>query len=188
MAQLDKATDYGSVDWGFESLRARQYQYFRKVFIKNMPKNNDKDIDLMQEALKEAEIAYSHQEVPVGAVAVYQNKIIGRAHNQKEELHDPTAHAEILAIQQAAKYLGSWHLEDIDLYVTLEPCPMCAYAMLQSRINRLIFGTPDPKAGAVGSIINIVQDKRFNHQIEVVSGVLKKECSLILQKFFQERR
>ena len=188
MAQLDKATDYGSVDWGFESLRARQYQYFRKVFIKNMPKNNDKDIDLMQEALKEAEIAYSHQEVPVGAVAVYQNKIIGRAHNQKEELHDPTAHAEILAIQQAAKYLGSWHLEDIDLYVTLEPCPMCAYAMLQSRINRLIFGTPDPKAGAAGSIINIVQDKRFNHQMEVVSGVLKKECSLILQKFFQERR
>ncbi|GAG35952.1 unnamed protein product, partial [marine sediment metagenome] len=177
-----------SVDWGFESLRARQYQYFRKVFIKNMPKYNDKDIDLMQEALKEAEIAYSHQEVPVGAVAVYQNKIIGRAHNQKEELHDPTAHAEILAIQQAAKYLGSWHLEDIDLYVTLEPCPMCAYAMLQSRINRLIFGTPDPKAGAVGSIINIVQDKRFNHQIEVVSGVLKKECNLILQKFFQERR
>ena len=153
-----------------------------------MPKNDDKDIDLMQEALKEAEIAYSHQEVPVGAVAVYQNKIIGRAHNQKEELHDPTAHAEILAIQQAAKYLGSWHLEDIDLYVTLEPCPMCAYAMLQSRINRLIFGTPDPKAGAVGSIINIVQDKRFNHQIEVVSGVLKKECNLILQKFFQERR
>ncbi len=153
-----------------------------------MPKNNDKDIDLMQEALKEAEIAYSHQEVPVGAVAVYQNKIIGRAHNQKEELHDPTAHAEILAIQQAAKYLGSWHLEDIDLYVTLEPCPMCAYAMLQSRINRLIFGTPDPKAGAVGSIINMVQDKRFNHQMEVVSGVLKKECSLILQKFFQERR
>ena len=153
-----------------------------------MPKNNDKDIDLMQEALKEAEIAYSHQEVPVGAVAVYQNKIIGRAHNQKEELHDPTAHAEILAIQQAAKYLGSWHLEDIDLYVTLEPCPMCAYAMLQSRINRLIFGTPDPKAGAVGSIINMVQDKRFNHQMEVVSGVLKKECSLILQKFFQEKR
>ncbi|MBA7480896.1 tRNA-specific adenosine deaminase [subsurface metagenome] len=153
-----------------------------------MPKNNDKDIDLMQEALKEAEIAYSHQEVPVGAVVVYQNKIIARAHNQKEELQDPTAHAEILAIQQAAKYLGRWHLEDIQLYVTLEPCPMCAYAMLQARINRLIFGTSDPKAGAAGSILNIVQDKRFNHQMEVVSGVLKKECSLILQKFFQERR
>ena len=153
-----------------------------------MPKNNDKDISLMQEALKEAEIAYFHQEVPVGAVVVYQNKIISRAHNQKEELQDPTAHAEILAIQQAAKYLGSWHLEDIDFYVTLEPCPMCAYAILQARIKRLIFGAPDPKAGAAGSIINIVQDKRFNHQIEVVGGVLKKECSLILQKFFQERR
>lgn len=153
-----------------------------------MLKNNNKDVDMMQEALKEAEIAYSHQEVPVGAVIVYQNKIIARAHNQKEELQDPTAHAEILAIQLAAKYSGSWHLEDIDLYVTLEPCPMCAYAMLQARINRLIFGTSDPKAGAAGSILNIVQDRRFNHQMEVVSGVLKKECSLILQKFFQERR
>lgn len=153
-----------------------------------MLKNNNKDVDMMQEALKEAEIAYSHQEVPVGAVIVYQNKIIARAHNQKEELQDPTAHAEILAIQLAAKYSGSWHLEDIDLYVTLEPCPMCAYAMLQARINRLIFGTSNPKAGAAGSILNIVQDRRFNHQMEVVSGVLKKECSLILQKFFQERR
>ncbi|MBA7547804.1 tRNA-specific adenosine deaminase [subsurface metagenome] len=103
-------------------------------------------------------------------------------------MQDPTAHAEILAIQLATKYSGSWHLEDIDLYVTLEPCPMCAYAMLQARINRLIFGTSDLKAGAAGSILNIVQDKRFNHQMEVVSGVLKKECSLILQKFFQERR
>ena len=153
-----------------------------------MLKNDDKDIELMQEALREAEIAYSHQEVPIGAVVVYQNKIITRAHNRKEELQDPTAHAEILALQEAARYLGSWHLEDIDLYVTLEPCPMCAYAMLQARIKRLIFGTPDPKAGAAGSVINIVQDKRFNHQIEIVSGVLEEECSLILQKFFQERR
>ncbi|OIP73143.1 nucleoside deaminase [Candidatus Infernicultor aquiphilus] len=153
-----------------------------------MLKNKDKDIELMQEALKEAEIAYSHQEVPIGAVVVYQNKIIARVHNRKEELQDPTAHAEILALQEAARYLGSWHLEDLDLYVTLEPCPMCAYAMLQARIKRLIFGTPDPKAGAAGSIINIVQDKRFNHQIEVVSGVLEEECRLILQRFFQERR
>jgi tRNA(adenine34) deaminase len=153
-----------------------------------MLKNDDKDIELMQEALREAEIAYSHQEVPIGAVVVYQNKIIARAHNRKEELQDPTAHAEILALQEAARYLGSWHLEDLDLYVTLEPCPMCAYAMLQARIKRLIFGTLDPKAGAAGSVINIVQDKRFNHQIEVVSGVLEKECSLILQRFFQERR
>ena len=153
-----------------------------------MLKNDDKDIELMQEALREAEIAYSHQEVPVGAVIVYQNKIIARAHNRKEELQDPTAHAEMLALQQTARYLGSWHLEDIDLYVTLEPCPMCAYAMLQARIKRLVFGTADPKAGAAGSIINIIQDKQFNHQIEVVSGVLEEECCLILQKFFQERR
>jgi len=153
-----------------------------------MLKNKDKDINLMQEALKEAEIAYSRQEVPVGAVVVYKNKIIARAHNQKEELQDPTAHAEIIAIQQAAKYLGNWHLEGIDLYVTLEPCPMCAYAMLQARMNKLIFGASDPKAGAAGSIINILKDNRFNHKMEVVSGVLEKECSLILQKFFQERR
>ena len=153
-----------------------------------MLKNDDKDIELMQEALREAEIAYSHQEVPIGAVVVYQNKIIARAHNRKEELQDPTAHAEILALQEAARYLGSWHLEDIDLYVTLEPCPMCAYAMLQARIKRLIFGTPDPKAGAAGSIINIIQDKRFNHQIEVTDGFLEEECRLILQRFFQERR
>ena len=142
----------------------------------------------MQEALKEAEIAYSRQEVPVGAVIVYQNKIIARAHNRKEELQDPTAHAEILAIHQAAKHLESWHLEDTTLYATLEPCPMCAYAMLQARIKRLVFGTADPKAGAAGSIINIVKDKRFNHQLEVKKGVLKEECHLILQKFFQERR
>jgi tRNA(adenine34) deaminase len=153
-----------------------------------MFKNNDQDIKIMQEALREAEIAFSHQEIPVGAVMVYQDKIIVRTHNRKEELQDPTAHAEILALQEAARYLGSWHLEDIDLYVTLEPCPMCSYAMLQARIKRLIFGTPDPKAGAAGSIINIVQDRRFNHQIEVVSGILEKECSLILQKFFQEKR
>lgn len=153
-----------------------------------MLKNNDNDIELMQEALREAEIASSRQEVPIGAVVVYQNKIIARAHNRKEELQDPIAHAEILALQQAAQYLGSWHLEDVELYVTLEPCPMCAYAMLQARIKRLVFGTPDPKAGAAGSIINIVQDKRFNHQIEVASGVLEEECRLILQKFFQKRR
>jgi len=150
--------------------------------------DNNKDIDLMQEALKEAEIACSRQEVPVGAVIVYQDKIIARAHNRKEELQDPTAHAEILAIQQATKHLRSWHLEDVTLYVTLEPCLMCAYAMLQARIKRLVFGAGDPKAGAAGSIINIVQDKRFNHQLEVKKGILEEECCLILQKFFQERR
>ncbi len=153
-----------------------------------MPLNNDKFIQLMREALKEAEVAYLKKEVPVGAVIVYQNKIIARAYNQKEELPDPTAHAEMLALQKAAQYLGSWHLEDTELFVTLEPCPMCAYAMLQARIKRLVFGAYDLKAGAAGSIINLVQDKRFNHQIEVVGGILKEECGLLLQKFFQERR
>jgi len=153
-----------------------------------MPLNNDKFIELMREALKEAEVAYLQKEIPVGAVIVYQNKIIARAYNQKEKLPDPTAHAEMLALQKAAQYLGSWHLEDTELFVTLEPCPMCAYAMLQARIKRLVFGAYDLKAGAAGSIVNLVQDKRFNHQIEVVGGILKEECGLLLQKFFQERR
>ena len=146
------------------------------------------DIRLMKEALKEAEIAYFLQEIPVGAVIVYQNKIIAKAHNRKEELQDPTAHAEILVLQQAARYLGTWHLKDTTLYVTLEPCPMCAYAMIQARIKRLVFGATDPKVGAAGSVINILQNKRFNHQIEITSNILNKECGLILKKFFLERR
>ena len=146
------------------------------------------DLKLMKEALKEAKIAYSLQEIPVGAIIVYNNRIIARAHNRKEELQDPTAHAEILALQKAARYLGTWHLENTTLYVTLEPCPMCAYAMLQARIGRLVFGASDPKAGAAGSVINIIRNKKFNHQIEITKDILYKECSLILKNFFQERR
>lgn len=146
------------------------------------------DIRLMKEALKEAKIAYSLQEIPVGAIIVYNNRVIARAHNRKEELQDPTAHAEILALQKAARYLGTWHLENTTLYVTLEPCPMCAYAMLQARIGRLVFGASDPKAGAAGSVINIIRNKKFNHQIEITKDILYKECSLILKNFFQERR
>ncbi|MEA1940514.1 MAG: tRNA adenosine(34) deaminase TadA [Candidatus Caldatribacteriota bacterium] len=146
------------------------------------------DIKLMREALKEAEIAYSLQEIPIGALVVYRNRIIARAHNRKEELQDPTAHAEILALQKASRYLGTWYLEDATLYVTLEPCPMCAYAMVQARIKRLVFGASDAKTGAAGSVINIIQDKRFNHQIEITKNILNKECSLIVKRFFQERR
>jgi len=146
------------------------------------------DIKLMKEALKEAKIAYSLQEIPVGAIVVYNKTIIARAHNRKEELQDPTAHAEILALQKAARYLGTWHLENATLYVTLEPCPMCAYAMVQARIKRLVFGTSDPKTGAAGSVINIIRNKKFNHQIEMTKNILYKECSLILKKFFQEKR
>jgi len=146
------------------------------------------DVRLMEEALKEAKIAYSLQEIPVGAIVVYNKRIITRAHNRKEELQDPTAHAEILALQKAARYLGTWHLENATLYVTLEPCPMCAYAMVQARIKRLVFGASDPKTGAAGSVVNIIQNKKFNHQIEITKNILNKECSLILKKFFLEKR
>ena len=146
------------------------------------------DEKLMMEALKEARIAYSLQEIPVGAIIVYQNKIIARAHNRKEELQDPTAHAEILALKKAAQVLKTWYLKDTTLFVTLEPCPMCAYAMIQARIDRLVIGAADPKTGAAGSVINITQNKKFNHQLRVTKNILNRECSLILKKFFSERR
>jgi len=146
------------------------------------------DVRFMEEALKEAKIAYSLQEIPVGAIVVYNKRIITRAHNRKEELQDPTAHAEILALQKAARYLGTWHLENATLYVTLEPCPMCAYAMVLARIKRLVFGASDPKTGAAGSVVNIIQNKKFNHQIEITKNILNKECSLILKNFFLEKR
>ena len=146
------------------------------------------DVRFMEEALKEAKIAYSLQEIPVGAIVVYNKRIITRAHNRKEELQDPTAHAEMLALQKAARYLGTWHLENATLYVTLEPCPMCAYAMVLARIKRLVFGASDPKTGAAGSVVNIIQNKKFNHQIEITKNILNKECSLILKNFFLEKR
>jgi tRNA(adenine34) deaminase len=142
----------------------------------------------MRVALQEAAKAFKKKEVPVGAVVVYQDKIIGRGHNQTESLRDPTAHAEILAIGAAANYLNSWRLSDAVLYVTLEPCPMCAGAMVLSRIKKLVFGAYDLKAGACGSLYNIIQDKRLNHQVEVIPEVLKEECSTFLQDFFKQRR
>jgi tRNA(adenine34) deaminase len=142
----------------------------------------------MRQALAEAELALKKDEVPVGAVVVYDDKIIGRGHNQVENLKDPTAHAEIIAIGAAAGYLDSWRLSEATLYVTLEPCAMCAGALVLSRIERLVFGTNDPKAGACGSLFNIVQDPRLNHRVEVVSRVLEDECSRILQIFFEKTR
>ena len=147
-----------------------------------------RDEKWMQVALREARIALKKKEVPVGAVVVYQGKIIGRGHNQTESLNDPTAHAEILAIGAAANYLNSWRLPEADLYVTLEPCSMCAGAIVLSRIKKLIFGAYDPKNGACGSLYNLVQDKRFNHQVELVSEILKDECTELLQAFFKELR
>jgi tRNA(adenine34) deaminase len=151
-------------------------------------KNVNQDEYFMQEALKEAEKALKKKEVPVGAVVVYENKIIGRGHNQVETLNDATAHAEILAIGAASNFLGSWRLNDSTIYVTVEPCIMCAGAIILSRVKKLVFATPDPKAGACGSLYNLPQDIRLNHQVEITSGLLEEQCKAILQAFFERLR
>jgi tRNA(adenine34) deaminase len=142
----------------------------------------------MRLAIAEAEAAIDADEVPIGAVIVHQGRLIAAAHNQRESLHDPTAHAEMIAITQAAEAMGDWRLEDCTLYVTLEPCPMCAGAIVQARIPRLVFGAADPKAGACGSLFSIVTDRRLNHQVEVVSGILELESATILKEFFAQKR
>ena len=146
------------------------------------------DEAFMQMALAEAEQAWAEDEVPVGAVIVYQDRVIAAAHNQREQLHDPTAHAEMIAITQAADSLSSWRLEACRIYVTLEPCPMCAGAILQARIPHLIYGASDPKAGAVQSMFQLLTDHRLNHQTQVTSGVLADRCGKILTDFFQHQR
>jgi tRNA(adenine34) deaminase len=142
----------------------------------------------MQAALKEAEKALKKKEVPVGAVVVYENKIIGRGHNQVETLKDATAHAEILAIGAASNFLGSWRLTDASIYVTVEPCIMCAGAIILSRLDKLVFGAYDPKAGACGSLYNLPQDIRLNHQVEIRSGVLEEQSKRIIRAFFEQLR
>lgn len=142
----------------------------------------------MKAALAEAEKGFKKKEVPVGAVMVADGKIITRAHNLRESLIDPTAHAEILCIKKAARKLGGWRLNKATLYTTLEPCPMCAGAVVHSRVRELVYGADDPKAGACGSIMNIVSSEHLNHKVKVVPGVLKKECSEILRKFFKKLR
>src|SRR6266550_215256 len=142
----------------------------------------------MREALRLAKKAAEAGEVPVGAVVVRAGKIIARAYNQVELLKDATAHAEMLALTQAEAAVGDWRLTECDLYVTKEPCAMCAGALVHVRIQRVIFGCADPRAGAAGSIINLLQLPSLNHQCEITSGVLQNECSLILQDFFRKRR
>ncbi len=144
--------------------------------------------EYMKQALKEAEKAYKKLEVPVGAVIVKDGKIIARAHNQKETKTDTTKHAEILAIQRASKKLQSWRLIDCEMYVTLEPCSMCAGAIINSRIKKVYIGTSDEKTGAVGSVLNLFEDYKFNHKVETEKGVLQKECEQQLKKFFKELR
>jgi tRNA(adenine34) deaminase len=142
----------------------------------------------MREALRQGQKAYAADEVPVGAVVVREGKIIARAHNQVELLNDATAHAEILALTQAEAAVGDWRLTDCDLYVTKEPCAMCAGAVVHTRIRRVIFGCTDPSAGAAGSMMNLLQMPTFNHRCEITSGVLQKDCAAILQDFFRKRR
>jgi len=142
----------------------------------------------MREALRQAQKAYAADEVPVGAVVVRENKIIARAHNQVELLKDATAHAEMLVLTEAEAAVGDWRLMDCDLYVTKEPCAMCAGAIVHTRIRRVIFGCADPSAGAAGSMMNLLQMPTFNHRCEITSGVLQKECAAILQDFFRKRR
>lgn len=148
----------------------------------------DKDDQFMRRAIEQAKIAEENGDVPIGAVIVYQDQIIGKAYNQREQLNDPTAHAEIIALTQAAAFLESWRLTGCTMYVTLEPCPMCAGALVLSRMDRLVYGCDDPKTGAVKSLYNIVTDDRLNHRLEVTSGVMADECSKILQEFFAHKR
>jgi tRNA(adenine34) deaminase len=142
----------------------------------------------MESAFREAEQAHKRKEVPIGAVIVHNSRIIGRGYNQTETLQDPTAHAEIIAITAAAASLGSRRLEACTLYVTLEPCTMCAGAIVLARIPRLVFGAPDPKAGACGTLYNIVQDRRLNHRVELIPGILEAKCGGILKEFFAKVR
>jgi tRNA(adenine34) deaminase len=142
----------------------------------------------MEHALREAELAYKRKEVPIGAVIVHKDRIVGKGYNQVETLKDPTAHAEMIAITAAAAHLGNHRLEHCALYVTIEPCAMCAGAIVLARISSVVFGSPDPKAGACGTLYNIVQDKRLNHRVELVSGILEKKCAGIMRDFFKKAR
>ena len=142
----------------------------------------------MRLALAEAQAALEDEEVPIGAVVVFENRVIAAARNQREQLCDPTAHAEMIAITQAAAARASWRLDGCTLYVTLEPCPMCAGAIVQARIPLVVYGAADPKAGAVQTLYHLLDDERLNHRCEVVCGVLAEPCGQILSRFFQQQR
>ena len=148
----------------------------------------EKDIIFMKEALKQAKKAAEILEVPVGAVIVKDNKIIARAYNQKEKKYDSTKHAEIIAIQKASKQLKSWRLSDCEMYVTLEPCSMCAGALIQSRIKKVYIGAMDEKTGSCGSVFNLLKDYKFNHNVDIEYGICKEECEKILKEFFKKLR
>ncbi len=146
------------------------------------------DVFFMKEALRQSQRAFDADEVPVGAVIVFEKKVIAKAHNQIELLKDPTAHAEMIAITQATNYLGVKWLQECTLYVTIEPCSMCAGALVLARLGRLCFGADEPKTGACGSVLNIVNHKQLNHRVDVTRGVLSQECSSLLSDFFRKKR
>lgn len=148
----------------------------------------DRDTYYMQLAIDEAVKAKHKGEVPIGCVIVLNNEVIATGYNLRESQKNATCHAEIIAIQEACQHLNSWRLEDAELFVTLEPCPMCAGGIIMSRVKRVVFGAMDPKGGCVGSLMNLLNDHRFNHQCEIKSGVLEKECSQLLKDFFKEIR
>jgi len=148
----------------------------------------ERDAILMSLALEEARVAESLGDVPIGAVLVRGDEVLSRAGNARERDRDPTAHAELLVIREASKTLGEWRLEGCELFVTLEPCAMCAGAMVLARLPRLVYATPDPKAGFAGSLGDLVRDPRLNHRLEVTTGVLEAECAEVLRAFFRERR
>jgi tRNA(adenine34) deaminase len=150
--------------------------------------DENKDQQFMRAAIDQANIALENDDVPVGAVIVCENKIIAKGYNQRQQLNDPTAHAEIIALTAAAEHIGHWRLLNCTIYVTLEPCPMCAGALVLARIDRLVFGCDDPKTGACGSLYNIVQDQRLNHRVEITKGILAEDCSKMLQDFFSIKR
>jgi len=146
------------------------------------------DEKYMSLALEQARMAFQRGEIPIGAVLVREGVVIAADHNRREELRDATAHAEVLALRRGGELLGGWRLPGCTLYVTVEPCPMCAGALVQARVERLVYGAADPKGGAAGTLYDIVRDPRLNHRLEVTAGVLASECGLLMQLFFQARR
>lgn len=153
-----------------------------------MESTEEQDIKYMREAVNEASKAIESGEVPIGCVIVYKDEIIGRGHNLRNSKKNPLCHAEISAINEAAGFMGDWRLEECTLYVTVEPCPMCAGAIVQARIPRVVFGTSNVKAGCAGSILNILNEPKFNHQVDVTCGVLREECAAPMSEFFKRFR
>lgn len=148
----------------------------------------DRDIEYMRLALEEARRAPDQGEVPIGAVLVLDDRVLAQVHNFREAWQDPTAHAEIVALREAANQLSTWRLTGTTLYVTMEPCAMCTGAIIQSRVSRLVFGTKDPKAGACGSVFNLPDERRLNHRVQVIGGILEQESQALLQAFFRQLR